>query len=87
LNALKVAKDFKPEYALVDIGLPGMDGYEVARRLREDARYGAPYLVALTGYGGDKDRADAREAGFDEHWIKPGNLDLLEALLTRERRH
>jgi two-component system CheB/CheR fusion protein len=83
-HALELAESFKPEFALVDIGLPGMDGYEVARRLREDASYRTPYLVALTGYGGDKDRADAREAGFDEHWIKPGNLELLELLLARE---
>jgi CheY-like chemotaxis protein len=83
LSALQLAASFKPEFAVVDIGLPGMNGYEIARRLREDVRYRTPYLVALTGYGAEKDRADARAAGFDEHWIKPGDLNLLEALLAR----
>ena len=83
LSALQLAASFKPEFAVVDSGLPGMNGYEIARRLREDVRYRTPYLVALTGYGAEKDRADARAAGFDEHWIKPGDLNLLEALLAR----
>jgi CheY-like chemotaxis protein len=82
-SALALAADFKPEYALIDIGLPGMDGYELARQLRKDARYGKPYLVALTGYGREQDRESARTAGFDEHMIKPANLDSLARMLAK----
>jgi CheY-like chemotaxis protein len=76
--ALRIAKLFKPEVCLVDIGLPAMDGYELARRLREshDLAAGAR-LIAVTGYGQDADRERSRLAGFDSHLVKPVNLDVL----------
>jgi signal transduction histidine kinase len=76
--ALRIAKTFKPEVCLVDIGLPAMDGYELARRLREsqDLPRGAR-LIAVTGYGQDADRERSRQAGFDSHLVKPVNLDVL----------
>jgi signal transduction histidine kinase len=76
--ALRIAKVFKPEVCLVDIGLPAMDGYELARRLREsqDLATGAR-LIAVTGYGQDADRERSRQAGFDSHLVKPVNLDVL----------
>jgi signal transduction histidine kinase/CheY-like chemotaxis protein len=79
--ALQAAKDHKPDLALLDIGLPVMDGYELSRRLRAQG-YSAR-LVALTGYGQESDRALSREAGFDEHVVKPVDLDALRALLQR----
>jgi CheY-like chemotaxis protein len=69
------------DLAIVDIGLPAMDGYEVARRIRRTI--GArPYLVALTGYGQPEDRARARDAGFDEHVTKPVGLEILEKIIS-----
>jgi CheY-like chemotaxis protein len=70
-SALEVAAEFDPEIALVDIGLPIMDGYELARRLRGDPRFGAIRLIAITGYGQEEDRRRSFEAGFDAHLVKP----------------
>jgi len=81
-GALTVAARFRPDVVLLDIGLPGMDGYEVARRLRRELRP-APLLVALTGYGQEEDRRLALAAGFDEHVVKPASLPGLTALLQR----
>ncbi|HEY0825644.1 MAG TPA: ATP-binding protein, partial [Ramlibacter sp.] len=67
--ALECFDEFQPDVVLLDIGLPGMDGYEVARRLR--TRGGAVRLVALTGWGQADDKRRAAEAGFDTHWTKP----------------
>jgi len=69
--ALAAAAAFHPEVVLLDIGLPGLDGYEVARRLRRRRRMAKALLVALTGYGQEEDRHRALEAGFDHHLIKP----------------
>jgi signal transduction histidine kinase/ActR/RegA family two-component response regulator len=71
-----------PEVALVDIGLPGMDGYEVARRARAAGGPHRPYLVALTGYGSPQDRERALAAGFDAHLVKPVDPDVLQPLLV-----
>jgi CheY-like chemotaxis protein len=79
-SALAVAKDFQPECALVDIGLPGMNGYELGRRLRDAHRH--LYLVAMTGYGRHEDRKMARTFGFDLHLVKPADLDELRTLLA-----
>lgn len=69
-SALRVAREFRPQIILLDIGLPDMDGYAVAHRLRgEDL--GGNILVALTGYGEAQDRARAQQAGFDRHITKP----------------
>jgi PAS domain S-box-containing protein len=80
-DALALAAAFHPEIALVDIGLPGMDGYEVARSLRRAADGTGPVLIGLTGYGQEEDRSRGREAGFDHHLIKPPDPGVLRRLL------
>jgi signal transduction histidine kinase len=77
--ALAVADEFRPEVAVLDIGLPGMDGYELARRLRQ--RHGDIRLIALTGYGQAADIAAARQAGFDGHCAKPVTIESLLRLI------
>lgn len=72
----------EPDVVLLDIGMPGMDGYEVARRLREISAGQRVAIVALTGWGQDDDRQRVRDAGFDHHLVKPVDLALLQALLT-----
>jgi PAS domain S-box-containing protein len=71
------------DIVLLDIGLPGMDGYDVARRIRGELGPMTPALVALTGYGRDEDKARSRAAGFDQHLVKPIDPDLLGPLVTR----
>jgi two-component system CheB/CheR fusion protein len=66
---------------LLDLGMPGMDGVEVARRIRQDPRLAGLRIAALTGWGQESDRARTREAGFDFHLTKPADLGLLEAWL------
>jgi signal transduction histidine kinase/ActR/RegA family two-component response regulator len=80
-QALARAREAAPQVCLLDIGLPGMDGAELARRLRAQPETAHALLVAVTGYGQDSDRARAREAGFDHHLVKPVDLDRLQALL------
>jgi two-component system CheB/CheR fusion protein len=75
---------FDPDLVLLDIGLPGLDGYEVARRLRRDPACRA-VLVAVSGYGRDEDRRNAREAGFAHHFVKPMEFDTFRALLESVR--
>ncbi|HEX8108725.1 MAG TPA: ATP-binding protein, partial [Kofleriaceae bacterium] len=82
-SALTMAGEFAPDVALLDIGLPVMDGYELARRLRESERGRAMRLVAVTGYGQYSDQVAARTAGFDEHFIKPIDLAVLASALRR----
>jgi PAS domain S-box-containing protein len=81
--AIDVARANPPDVMLMDIGLPGMDGYEVARRIRQSPDLKHIVLVALTGYGADDDRQRAFAAGFDHHLVKPVNLEKLEGLVTR----
>jgi two-component system CheB/CheR fusion protein len=81
--ALSLAAAFAPEIAILDLGLPGLDGFELARRLRADPRHADVRLVALTGYGQAADRAASLEAGFDEHVVKPIHADRLLDLLVR----
>jgi CheY-like chemotaxis protein len=69
-SALEAAERFLPEVVLLDIGLPGMDGHEVARRLRGRPRFEHTTLVALTGWGQESDRRRSQEAGFDHHLVK-----------------
>jgi len=87
-QALAVARAFRPEIVFLDIGMPGKDGYEVARELRLDPLARDTMLVALTGWGAQDDRARSRAAGFDHHLTKPAGLHAVEALLARmaERR-
>ena len=75
-EAIEEAHDFQPEVALLDIGLPGKDGYEIARAMRSE-RDDDVMLIAVTGYASDEDVAKAREAGFDYHFSKPPNLPAL----------
>ncbi|MDQ1813158.1 ATP-binding protein [Massilia sp. CCM 9210] len=81
-RALALAEQFRPEVVFLDIGMPGMNGYEVARTLRTMAHLEPLVLVALTGWGDDNDRARSKEAGFDHHLIKPANLEAVERLLA-----
>ena len=80
--ALRIAADFRPDVALLDIGLPVMNGYELAARLRELPDSNGMTLIALTGYGQESDRQKSREAGFDHHLVKPVDLLLLESVLA-----
>jgi CheY-like chemotaxis protein len=80
-TALDFARAHGPEMMLVDIGLPEMDGYEVARRLRADPAVPSLVLVALTGYGRDEDRRQALAAGFDHHLAKPVDLAKLQNVM------
>ena len=73
----------RPEVVFCDIGLPGMDGYEVARAVRADDALRPTFLVALTGYARPEDQEKAREAGFDRHLAKPPDLELLGEILAR----
>lgn len=81
--ALDAARALPPELMLIDIGLPGMNGYEVARALRRDAALKDTTLVALTGYGREEDRQQAIMAGFDYHVVKPVEPNVLSKLLAR----
>ena len=81
-EGLEIARAKAPAVALIDIGLPGMDGYEVARRLRALPGPRA-LLVALTGYSSPEDRRRAEEAGFDAHVVKPVDPEELTRLLAR----
>src|SRR5438552_3409473 len=81
--ALDAARTNVPDVMLVDIGLPGMDGYEVARRVRRDPHVRHVVLVALTGYGREEDKQHAMAAGFDYHLVKPVKPDALHGLVAR----
>jgi CheY-like chemotaxis protein len=80
-SALAAVVEFRPDVALIDIGLPVMDGYEVARRLRRMPGAERMPLVALTGYGQESDRERVRQAGFDEHLVKPVDAERIGALI------
>ena len=83
-KALATFASFAPDAVLLDIGLPGMDGYEVVRRLRAEFPQQRALIVALTGWGRAEDIERARDAGFDEHLVKPVDIDALRRLLSRE---
>jgi two-component system CheB/CheR fusion protein len=85
-EAINAIQDHCPDVAIVDIGLPDAPGYEVARRARSVQSNGKPYLIALTGFGQQKDRDAATEAGFDEHLVKPVTASMLRKIIT-ERAH
>jgi len=80
--ALVAAAGFRPELVLLDIGLPGMSGFEVARRLRQAPGPDAPVVIAVSGYGTAEDRRRSQEAGFDAHWVKPVELDVLRQMIA-----
>jgi signal transduction histidine kinase/DNA-binding response OmpR family regulator len=79
-SGVELVRERHPNVVLVDIGLPGADGYAVARRIREDHNGGSPRLVALTGYGSAEDRSRALDAGFDAHLVKPVTVEQLQTL-------
>jgi CheY-like chemotaxis protein len=80
IGAVEVARAFEPDIAFLDIGMPRMDGYEAARRIRALGR--RIMLVALTGWGQDEDKLRSREAGFDHHLTKPPDREVLERLIS-----
>lgn len=81
-SALEAARSAHPSVILLDIGLPGMDGYEVAKQLRSEPRFRSVLLAAVTGYGLDEDRKRSREAGFDRHFTKPVDLAAVRDFLA-----
>jgi CheY-like chemotaxis protein len=80
-SALALLDSFKPDIVLLDIGMPGMDGYDVARRIRAERAFDRVLLVALTGYGQEEDRRRCADAGFDHHLVKPLEVKELEHVL------
>jgi CheY-like chemotaxis protein len=80
-QALTKARAFRPHILLLDIGMPGMSGYEVAKQLRAEHEFESLVITALTGYGQAEDRRRSREAGFNHHLTKPPDPELLAALV------
>jgi len=84
-SALELAQKHRPQIVLLDIGLPGMDGYEVAKRLRGPLQFDGTLIVAVTGYGLDSDRLRSAGAGIDEHLVKPISVSVLEKLFAHPK--
>ncbi len=84
-SALETAEAFRPQIVLLDIGLPGMSGHEVAEQLRRRPWFEEVLLVAVSGWGQEKDRAASLAAGFDDHFVKPVNQATLQKLLAGDR--
>ena len=84
-EGLEAARDFKPDVLLLDIGLPRLSGYDIARHVRDDPSLSSAMLVAVTGYGQAQDRKRSRDAGFDHHLTKPVDVEALRRLLRRGR--
>ena len=82
LAAVEAAIEYRPDVVLLDIGLPGLNGYEVAKRLRLHPDLGNTVLIALTGYGQDTDRQTSHQAGFDHHLVKPARFEQLNRILA-----
>jgi PAS domain S-box-containing protein len=86
-EALNIAERFAPQIALLDIGMPHLDGYQIARRIRGQAWGSSMLLVALTGWGQEQDRRQATEAGFNCHLVKPGDPQKITALIEQMKPH
>ena len=84
-EALTAVADHRPSCILLDVGLPGMDGNEVARQLRQRPEFERTLLVALTGWGQESDRQKSAQAGFDRHLVKPVDPEVIRGLLTDPR--
>lgn len=84
-NAVQTALDYRPDVVLLDIGLPGIDGFQVAKRMRQEPALKNVVLVALTGYGQESDRELSREAGFNYHLVKPVDFAKVECILATTR--
>jgi CheY-like chemotaxis protein len=80
---LETAREFQPEVVFCDLGMAGMDGLEVAQRLRADRRHAATVLVALTGWGSEEDKRRTHNTGFDFHLVKPVSADAVDEILSR----
>jgi CheY-like chemotaxis protein len=80
-SALALIEHFHPELALLDIGLPVMDGFDLAQRMKARLKDAAPMFVAVTGYGRPADRARTKQVGFDEHLVKPVDLERLGVIV------
>jgi two-component system CheB/CheR fusion protein len=85
LEAIALIDKVRPDIAILDVGLPGIDGFEIARRVRANPRHANICLIALTGYGQASDRITSREAGFDEHLVKPARAETLLGLISDMR--
>ena len=82
-KALQAAREFRPDAILLDIGLPVMDGYAVCRAFRQDDLFKDALIIAQTGWGQQRDKTLASEAGFDHHLVKPVAYDDLERILSK----
>ena len=82
VQAAEEAAIFRPDVVLLDIGMPRLNGYDAAQRIRKQPWGKAVFLIALTGWGQEEDKRRATEAGFDQHFTKPVNLAVLEQLLA-----
>jgi two-component system CheB/CheR fusion protein len=85
IAALEAARRLRPDVILLDIGLPGMDGFEVARQLRAEADFRDVLIIAVTGFASDEDRQRSREVGIDHYLVKPADPAFIESLLRRGR--
>jgi CheY-like chemotaxis protein len=81
-DGVRAAEQYQPDVVLCDIGLPGLDGYGVARKLRDNPTTATARLIAVTAYGHDEDRRRSHEAGFEQHLVKPVDPDALQAVLN-----
>jgi CheY-like chemotaxis protein len=86
IEAVEMAREFRPHVIMLDMGMPRLDGYGAAREIRRDAGIADVKLVALTGWGQDDDRKRAQDAGFDVHLVKPADLDAVRRVLADARR-
>ena len=85
LAALAMARRLRPEFLFLDLGLPGLDGFQVAETLRREPGMEAMRIIAVTAYGQESDRRRAREAGFDQHLLKPVDMTFVESMLGGPR--
>jgi CheY-like chemotaxis protein len=83
-DAIEKASSYRPDVIVLDVGMPRMDGYEAARRIRNEPWSNGVLLVALTGWGQEEDRSRARNAGFDHHLTKPASPEALVNLIAGE---
>jgi two-component system, sensor histidine kinase len=82
-SALDTMVEFQPDFVMLDISLPDIDGYEIARRIRQNTQFKDVKLIAATGYGLESDRQKSKEAGFDHHLLKPMEPDKLPHILEK----
>ena len=83
-DAIQVAREHQPDVAILDLGMPGMNGTDVAKAIRNEAWGGEPLLIALTGWGTAEDKLETSWAGFDEHLTKPVSIDRIDQLIAAE---